>query len=115
MDLKNQNNSDLLDILFDSDNTAPLIFKDEDGKELSFEQVAVIPYTSPEDDESAVYAILKPLDYIEGIQDDEAIVFKVIQDEFGDSALKIEENENIAREVYAEYIKLYEEETENYY
>lgn len=109
MDLKNQNNSDLLDILFDSDNTAPLIFKDEDGKELSFEQVAVIPYTSPEDDESAVYAILKPLDYIEGIQDDEAIVFKVIQDELGDSALKIEEDEDIAREVFSQYIKLLDE------
>ncbi len=109
MDLKNQNNSDLLDILFDSDNTAPLIFKDEDGKELSFEQVAVIPYTSPEDDESAVYAILKPLDYIEGIQDDEAIVFKVIQDELGDSALKIEEDEDIAREVFSQYIQLLDE------
>lgn len=108
MDLKNQNNSDLLDILFDSDNTAPLIFKDEDGKELSFEQVAIIPY-STEEDERAVYAILKPLDYIEGIQDDEAIVFKVIQDELGDSALKIEEDEDIAREVFSQYIKLLDE------
>ena len=35
---------DLLDVLLDENNTAPIYMYDETGRQLKFEQVAVIPY-----------------------------------------------------------------------
>lgn len=103
---------DLMDILLDPDNTSPIIFSDESGKQMAFEQIAVIPYDSEDLGERTLYAILKPVDNIDGIADDEVIVFKV-DDLDGEAVLRIEENEQIARAVYAEYINLYEKELDS--
>ena len=35
---------DILDVLLDQDNKDPIVLVDENGKQLTFEQVAVIPY-----------------------------------------------------------------------
>ena len=35
---------DILDVLLDQDNKEPIVLVDEAGKQLTFEQVAVIPY-----------------------------------------------------------------------
>lgn len=35
---------DLLDVLLDQDNKEPIVLVDENGRQLTFEQVAVIPY-----------------------------------------------------------------------
>jgi len=67
---------DLLDVLLDENNKAPIYMYDDKGNQLEFEQVAVIPYG--EDD---LYCILKPITKIEGVKDDEAIVFLVTEDE----------------------------------
>ncbi len=48
--MENQNNEnstrqvDLLDVLLDQDNKEPIVLMDENGKQMTFEQVAVIPY-----------------------------------------------------------------------
>lgn len=95
---------DLLDVLLDEENTAPIYMNDETGRQLKFEQVAVIPYG--EDD---LYCILKPLTKIDGIADDEAIVFIVDEDENGESILKVETDEKKAIEVFEQYYNLVEE------
>ncbi len=96
---------DLLDVLLDENNTAPIYMTDTNGKRLKFDQIAVIPYG-----EDALYCILKPISKIEGINDDEAIVFRVDEDDDGEAVLNLEENEEIAIAVFDQYYSLVEEE-----
>lgn len=95
---------DILDVLLDENNTAPIYMYDETGRQLKFEQVAVIPYG-----EQDLYCILKPLTQLDGIADDEAIVFKVDEDENGEAILRVETNEEIAIAVFDQYYNLVEE------
>lgn len=94
----------LLDVLLDEDNTAPIYMRDESGRQLKFEQVAVIPYG--EDD---LYCILKPITKLPGIADDEAIVFKVEEDENGEAILRVEDKEDVAIAVFDQYYDLIED------
>ena len=98
---------DILDVLLDQDNKEPIVLVDETGKQLTFEQVAVIPYEVRK--EKRLYAVLKPIDKIEGIGDDEAIVFVVDQDKDGNSIIKVEEDEEVAISVFDKYYDLLEE------
>ena len=59
---------DLLDVLLDEDNCDPVMMINPLGQVISFEQIAVIPHTV--NDKNFFYAILRPLDNIEGIADD---------------------------------------------
>lgn len=95
---------DLLDILLDAENREPIVLTSEDGKSMTFEQVAIIPKTVKK--ERRIYAILKPVDKIHGVAEDEAIVFLVDTDDEGDSVVKVETDEKIAAEVFEEYYKL---------
>ena len=108
--MENQNNEkqlDLLDVLLDQDNKEPIVLMDENGKQMTFEQVAVIPYEVRKD--KRLYCVLKPLDKIEGIGEDEAIVFLVDTDDQGNLIIKIEEDEEIAIAVFDKYYDLLEE------
>lgn len=98
---------DLLDVLLDQDNREPIVLMDENGKELTFEQVAVIPYEVKK--ENRLYCVLKPMDKIEGIGEDEAIVFLVDTDAEGNSVIKVEEDEEVAIAVFDKYYDLLEE------
>lgn len=98
---------DIIDVLLDEDNKDPIVLMDEKGRQLTFEQVAVIPYEVRK--EKRLYCVLKPLDKIEGIGDDEAIVFVVDQDDEGNSIIKIEEDEEVAIAVFDKYYDLLEE------
>lgn len=98
---------DLLDVLLDSENKDPIILMDEKGKKLTFEQVAVIPYGN--ENEKKLYCVLKPMDKIDGIADDEAIVFLVDEDNDANTILRVEEDEEVAIAVFDKYYDLLEE------
>lgn len=103
MEEKNQEEKealDIVDILLDEDNEDPITLYDENDKAVKFDQVAIIPH------EDKLYAILKPIDEMEGVADDEAIVFVVKQDEKGESVLEIETDEPTAMKVFDEYYTL---------
>lgn len=93
---------DILDVLLDEDNEDPITLYDENSKAYKFDQVAVIPL------DEKLYAILKPIDGIEGVADDEAIVFAV-NDNDGETSLIVEIDESIAMRVFDEYYKLLDE------
>ena len=94
--------TNILDILLDEDNKEPIVLADGNGKRISFEQIAIIPY------KDRIYAVLKPVDTIEGIADDEAIVFYV--DESGEEpVLMVETDEKTAIAVFDEYYNLLDE------
>ena len=101
---------DLLDVLLDRENRDPILLMDENGRQLSFEQVAVIPY-DVEGQDRKLYVVLKPIDKIEGIADDEAVVFVCDTDKAGNTVLRLEENEEVAIDVFDKYYDLLEEET----
>lgn len=101
---------DLLDVLLDQENRDPIVLMDENGRQLTFEQVAIIPYDI-EGEDRRLYVILKPVDKIDGIADDEAVVFVCDQDKEGRTVLKVEENEEIAISVFDKFYDLLEEAT----
>lgn len=94
---------DLLDILLDEDNEEPITLYDENSKPVKFDQVAIIPL------DDKLYAILKPLDEIPGVADDEAIVFAINENEVGETTLVVETDEPVAMRVFDEYYKLLDE------
>lgn len=93
---------DILDILLDENNREPIVLVDGKGKAIPFEQVAVIPYNH------RIYCILKPLEKIDHIADDEALVFYVddSEDELG---LLIERDEKICLDIFDIYYDMVEE------
>ena len=99
---KEMERRDVLDILLDEDNKEPIVLSDEEGKRFTFEQIAVIPYNDK------VYAVLKPVDHIDGVNDDEAIVFVVDERPTG-SVLMVESDEKVAISVFDEYYNLLDE------
>ncbi len=90
---------DIYDVLLDEENKDPIVLVDGNGRKTAFEQIAVIPYNEK------LYCILKPVDKIENVADDEAIVFFV--DEKGDeNVLEVETDEITAMEVFEQYYDL---------
>lgn len=93
------------------DKEKELCFEDEDvvtlfttdGREIKFLEIAGIAYNS------GYYAILQPIELLEGMSDDEALVFRVLTDNNGENKYEIELNENIIDAVFEEYNRLYDE------
>ena len=64
-----------IDCLFDEENTDPITLYNEKGEEVLFEQIAIIPL------EERIFAILKPMKQLEGVGEDEALAFEIIETE----------------------------------
>ncbi|MBE7074520.1 MAG: DUF1292 domain-containing protein [Clostridiales bacterium] len=94
---------DILDILLDEDNEDPITLYDENSKAIKFDQVAIIPM------DDKLYAILKPIDEIKGVADDEAIVFAINENDNGETTLIVETDEPTAMRVFDEYYRLLDE------
>ena len=70
------------------------------GEEIDFVEIAGIAH------KGNFYAILQPVELIEGMADDEALVFKVSRGENGEDKFEIELDDEIIDAVFAEYNKL---------
>ena len=104
-EINNKNeDKELLDILLDEDNVDPIILFDDTGKRVAFEQVAIIPMGIE------IYCVLKPLDEMEGVADDEALVFRVDEKD-GAAVLVVETDEPTAHRVFEEYYNLVDEQS----
>ena len=80
-----------------------IVFRDEDDQEVSFEQVAVIPL------DEGLYVILKPINEIERVAGDEALVFRLDIDDEDNPELSIERNIEVAEQVFEKYYQLVDE------
>ena len=92
-----------IDALFDVNNSANIVLYNENDEPVEFEQIALIPL------EEVVYAILKPVAAVEGVADDEAFVFEVVENEEEGDSLKLVEEDKVIDAVFAEYNKLLDE------
>ncbi|MBQ2717272.1 MAG: DUF1292 domain-containing protein [Clostridia bacterium] len=95
-----------IDKILDEECTDNIVLYDENNKETEFEQVALIPK------DEKIYVILKPVTKIEGVADDEALVFVIDEIEDQD-CLIIVDDEQIITEVFNDYYKLLEEYNED--
>ncbi len=95
-----------IDRLFDEDDVSPISLFNEKGEEVKFEQIALIPV------EEDIYAILKPIEQMEGIGEDEALVFEIVEgenEEDGDF-LNLVSDIDVIDKVFEVYNKLMDEE-----
>ncbi len=101
---KELNMENAIDALFDENNSDNITLYNDKDEAVEFEQIALIPM------DEEVYAILRPVEAIEGVADDEAFVFEIYEDEENGEALKLVEDDNIIDKVFEEYNKLLDEE-----
>ena len=92
-----------IDALYDEDNNDAIILFNEKGEEIAFEQIAIIPQNGK------TYAILKPIQPLEGLGEDEGLVFFVNEDEV---ILELITDEKIIDDVFTVYDELVENEGE---
>lgn len=94
-----------IDCLFDENDTTPISLYNEKGEEVKFEQIAIIPI------EEDFYAILKPMEEMEGVGEDEALVFQIVEAEKEDEEdhLDLVSDIDIIDKVFAVYNKLMDE------
>lgn len=72
------------------------------GKEIDFFEIAGIVYNGN------FYAILQPVELLEGMRDDDAMVFRVLENEDGEDTFNIELDDEVIEAVFEEYQKLYD-------
>lgn len=72
------------------------------GKEIDFVEIAGIAH------KGSFYAILQPVELLDGMDDDEALVFKVTRGKDGEDKFEIELDDDIIDAVFAEYNRLYD-------
>ena len=96
-----------VDALFDEENTDPIYLYSEKGEMIGFEQIALIPQ------KASTYAILKPIKPMEGLGEDEGLVFEIKADKGGKEYLALVVDEKIIDDVFDVYDKLCEEEIED--
>lgn len=101
---KELNVENAIDALFDQNNNENITLYNEKDEPVEFEQIALIPL------DDIVYAILRPVMEIEGVAEDEAFVFEIVEDEETGDALRLVEDDKIIDAVFADYNKLLDEE-----
>jgi hypothetical protein len=92
-----------IEMLLDENNDDNIILYDEDGNPTEFEQIAIIP------NEAGVFVILSPVTKIEGVAEDEGMVFVIEEDDEGELFLTLVTDEEEIDAVFAEYDRLVEE------
>jgi len=94
------NNEKYVDRLFDENNTENIFVKDNDGREIEFEQVAVVDF------EESYYAVLQPVTPIDGVSEDEFLVFLIDEEK---DCLTYVEDDRIIDGVNDEFIAMLDE------
>ncbi len=74
-----------------------------DGEEVDFVEIAGIAH------DGKFYAILQPVELLDGMDDDEALVFEVVRNADGSDGFNVVLDDEIIDAVFAEYNRLLEE------
>lgn len=89
----------VIDKLFDENNNEVIVLRNENGEDVRFEQVATIPM------KDTTYFILLPLDKIEGVGENEGLVFEILKRE-DDEVLSLVTDGDTIDKVFAVYDEL---------
>ena len=99
----NLDNKDLGTVVDEEEYDDIVTLLSADGEEVDFVEIAGIAYGGE------FYAILQPVELLEGMEDDEALVFKVSRGEDGEDHFDIVLDDEIIDGVFDEYEKLLEQ------
>ena len=88
-------NEDMIEEAYEDDEIIELV--SDEGETIKFFDIATIPYNGK------VYKILQPVELFENMEDDQALVFEILDDE----GIEMVDNDEIIDAVFAEYEKLY--------
>ena len=88
-----------IDMLLDENNNDPIVLFNEHGEEIAFEQIALIPL------DGGIYALLRPIAPMEGVGEDEAIVFTIVVED-DEPILVVVEDDATVDAVFAVYYDL---------
>ena len=88
------------DELVEDENDDIITLVTPDGEEIEFQEIAGIAHGGD------FYAIVQPVVLLEGMSEDEALVFKVTRNENGEDQFTIELDDEIITAVFNEYYKL---------
>ena len=80
-----------------------IVLRSATGEEIRFIEVAGIAYRG------GFYAILQPVDLLEGMDEDEALVFEVSRGDENEDKFALVVDDDIIDAVFEEYNRLYEE------
>lgn len=104
---ENIEEKDAFEQLLDENDSNNIVLFDENGKETEFEQIAIIPV------KEQIFAILRPVEKMEGVNEDEGLVFELEETPEGEELLNLldpEEDDDLIDIVFEEYYKLLEQE-----
>lgn len=76
----------------------------DSGEEIKFVEIAGIAYNGK------FYVILQPVELLDGMEEDEALVFEVTRAPNGEDNFRIEVDDDVISHVFAEYNRLLDEE-----
>lgn len=72
---------------------------DDNNNPVDFYEVACVEY------ESEFYVLLEPVEPMDGIEEDEVIIFKIVEQEDGTDIFQPVESEELLNAVFDEYLK----------
>lgn len=88
---------------YEDDNDDLVELMTANGETVKFVEIAGIAHRGN------FYAILQPVELLEGMDDDEALVFKVTRNAAGEDSFEIELDDDIIDAVFKEYNRLLDE------
>ena len=92
----------VFDMIYDENNNQDIVLYNEKNEPVDFEQIAFIPL------EERDFVILRPVKPFEGLSEDEALVFEMVEENDEQNLVMVVDDEQIDL-VFAEYNKLYDE------
>lgn len=95
-----------IDKIFDEDNTENIVLYNKNNEPVEFEQIFIMPL------DGADYCILKPIVPLEGMGEDEGIVF-TLQEVDDEEQLVVVQDQEIVDKVFDEYTRLLKESMED--
>ena len=99
----NDNEKDFLD----EEDEEIITLSTPDGEEVDFTEIATVEF------EGNLYVIMQPVELFEGMDEDEALVFSVTDENDEDSRFDVVTDERIVNGVFEEYNKLFEDVNKN--
>ncbi len=88
------------DVVTDDEDDDIITLSNANGEEIDFVEIAGIAHRGN------FYAILRPVEPLAGMQEDEALVFKVTRGANGEDQFQVEVDESIIDAVFDEYNRL---------
>ena len=90
-----------VDALLDPNNSDNIVLYNDQDEPIEFEQIAVIPGGE------RTFVILQPVEKFEGLGEDEAFAFEIVEDEDGNTSLQLVEDDDLIDWIFNEYKDLY--------